>query len=118
MSNMNTEYKHTPGPWYAVEYAGFWNIQDERDYEGVNLLDEEKCDNAEHNAMVAAAAAELLEVLKGAVMLEQTKYDAAYQSACIHNNSDGVGIHYDYASYPTMPEWVERAKAIITKATT
>lgn len=46
--------KHTKGRWYAVEYAGFWNIQDVDGYiEGHNLLNADSVgeERAEANAL-------------------------------------------------------------------
>jgi hypothetical protein len=55
------EDKHTPGPWFVVEYAGFWNLQADPYYtdEG-DLLDQEHYAAAEANAKLAAAAPDLL----------------------------------------------------------
>jgi hypothetical protein len=57
--------KHTPAPWFAVQYANEWNIQSEDGYEGVctNVLDEEEDENHEANAQLIAAAPELLQML-------------------------------------------------------
>lgn len=56
--------KHTPGPWYAIEYAGMWDIQSVDEYsQDNNLLDMENDDRAEANAKLIAAAPELLEAL-------------------------------------------------------
>ena len=60
--------KHTPGPWFAVEYGGFWEIQEDHFYSVEdNLLDQEKCENAEANARLCAAAPEMYSMLKGVV---------------------------------------------------
>jgi len=56
--------KHTSGPWYAVYYAGFWNIQDGPYYRDKSLLNEEVNPNAQANAQLAAAAPDLLEAIK------------------------------------------------------
>lgn len=56
--------KFTPGPWHVVEYAGFYDLQQDPFYSDEdNLLDEAKNDNAEYNAKLAAAAPDLLEAL-------------------------------------------------------
>ena len=56
---------HTPGPWFAIQYANQWNIQSKDGYEGAltNVLDEDEDVNAEANARLIAAAPELLEAL-------------------------------------------------------
>ena len=55
---------HTPGPWYAIEYAGMWGIQSVDEYsQDNNLLDMENDDRAEANAKLIAAAPDLLEAL-------------------------------------------------------
>lgn len=60
---------------------------------------------------------ELLEALKKAVKHEVDKYEADMKYASQHNNTDGVGIHFDYYSAKPMPEWVKPAQEIIEKAT-
>ena len=58
---------HTPGPWYAIEYAGMWGIQSVNEYsQDNNLLDMENDDRAEANAKLIAAAPEMLEALTAA----------------------------------------------------
>lgn len=53
--------KHTPAPWYAVNYGGYVNIQSTNYYENnTNILDEDKCNRAEANGLLCAAAPELL----------------------------------------------------------
>jgi hypothetical protein len=64
--------KHTPGPWYPVEYADSFIIQDGPYYEDDNVLSYDafssiKEDTAKANAKLAAAAPELLVALEGAV---------------------------------------------------
>lgn len=57
--------KHTPGPWFAVEYSGYWALQGEDFYnEHDDLLDDEKCNEAKANATLASAAPELLEAIE------------------------------------------------------
>jgi hypothetical protein len=56
--------KHTPGPWYPTEYAGYWELNDGPYYENAQLLNAEDYPNAEANATLAAAAPELLEALQ------------------------------------------------------
>ena len=62
--------KHTPGPWFAVDYAGSFCIQSGPTYEDKDLLSydsfsgQKYCvsiDTAEANATLAAAAPDLLE---------------------------------------------------------
>jgi len=57
-----------------------------------------------------------IDLLKLAVQDAEERYHREYRSVNIHNNLDGVGIHFDYASYPSLPKWVEPAKALITSA--
>ncbi len=64
--------KHTPGPWFPVEYADSFIIQDGPYYEDDNVLSYDafssiKEDTAKANAKLAAAAPELLVALEGAV---------------------------------------------------
>jgi hypothetical protein len=61
--------KFTPGPHYAVEYAGFWEMQKHTDYDlNDNLLDSEKEDRAEHNAKLYAAATDMYSLLESIQM--------------------------------------------------
>jgi hypothetical protein len=55
--------KHTPGPWYAVEYAGAFIIQDGEFYGDTDLHRLDDCEEAEANAKLMASAPELLECL-------------------------------------------------------
>ncbi|GAO43774.1 hypothetical protein [Flavihumibacter petaseus] len=64
---------HTPGPWFPVEFGGYWNIHDEPFYEGTNLLDKESSDQADVNAKLAAAATQLL---SRCIELERWKAEA------------------------------------------
>ncbi|GAB4003107.1 hypothetical protein GCM10028807_62890 [Spirosoma daeguense] len=56
--------QHTPGPWFAVNYAGFLILQTEPFYGESDLLNESICKEAEANARLMAAAPDLLEQLK------------------------------------------------------
>lgn len=54
------EAKHTPGPWYPVEYAGFWHIQKADFYTEADVLNEDHYREAEANAKLCASAPDLL----------------------------------------------------------
>ena len=57
--------RYTKGPWYPVEYVGYWFLQKSPEYSATDsLLDEEKCTYAETNAKVAAAAPDMLAALQ------------------------------------------------------
>jgi hypothetical protein len=66
---MNSNLKHTPGPWFAVEYAGRYSFQRKDEYGGPDLLDQDSCSRACYNAKLAAAAPELLKELMYLVRL-------------------------------------------------
>lgn len=54
---------YTRGPWFAINYAGWINLQTKKEYEySSNILDSEHYENAEENGKLAAAAPELLEI--------------------------------------------------------
>ncbi len=76
---MNTTFKGTPGEHHAVEYAGYWHIQDEPFYDaGGSLLDAEYVgpEQAKANARLYAYAPELLKCLIEAVKhLEENDFD-------------------------------------------
>lgn len=54
------EAKHTPGPWFPVQYAGFWHIQTEDYYTDSDVLNEDHFNEAEYNAKLCASAPDLL----------------------------------------------------------
>lgn len=58
--------KHTPAPWFPVDYAGIWILQKGDSYADDELLIAYNLDEgqAEANAKLAAAAPEMLEVLE------------------------------------------------------
>lgn len=56
--------KHTPAPWYPIQYANYINIQTKDEYAvGADVLNLEDNDRAEANAKLAASAPDMLEVL-------------------------------------------------------
>lgn len=66
----------TPGPWYAVEYSGYYMLQNEEGYCESDLLNIEKDPNAEENAILAAKAPEMYEKLrKASKLLKQKGYE-------------------------------------------
>jgi hypothetical protein len=57
-------YKHTPGPWYVCEYAGFFELQTQPFYGASILLNSDDVgDIAETNARLASAAPDMLEFI-------------------------------------------------------
>ncbi len=60
--------KHTPGPWYPIDFAGYQVIKTEPYYDsGIDILNLDECDVANANARVIAAAPDLLEACEEAV---------------------------------------------------
>lgn len=57
----------------------------------------------------------LVAILERIVNEEYMRYHRAYLAAVEHNNSEGVGIRFDYVSYPTLPKWYDEAQALIVK---
>ena len=83
--------KHTKGPWVAIEYGGYWNIQKEDAYSNTyDLLNEEKCPDAEANAKLAAAAPELLQVLISTSQLNLHLYEAGTVGNVIYNKIQSI----------------------------
>ena len=72
--------------------------------------------SSDANAQELSITSEALALLKRLVREEEERYEKAYRAASAHNNTDGVGIHFDYAAYPTHPEWFTLARDIIAKA--
>jgi hypothetical protein len=132
---MKTNY--TPGPWYVIddsnrhyrtgEQVGFYTIANMPNHcRGKIWIGEAKCygidgfpdkEAGEANARLMAAAPEMFEALMMAVKTQQADYDREVEAVERHNNTDGVGIHFDYASYPQTPIWLAHAKRAIAKAT-
>jgi hypothetical protein len=67
--NNETKYKFsgTPGPWHAVQYACYWELQAEPFYGEKSLLNHDECTSAGLNASLAAASPILLSALIKAV---------------------------------------------------
>lgn len=87
---------YTPGPWYAVDYAGFWALQTDPDYDvHDDLLDEARNDLAKQNAKLAACSPELLESLQEMVEV----YDG-----------------YQFEQTPLQYYAMKKAKEVIAKA--
>jgi hypothetical protein len=63
--------KYTPGPWHAVEYAGYFIIQNGEMYGDRDLQNLEFSPNAEANAKLMASAPDLLDALEVAYSLLQ-----------------------------------------------
>lgn len=103
----NTPY--TPGPWYAVDYGGFWSMQADPHYaENADLFDEDKFDEAPQNAQLASCSTLLLEALQEAITsaLEDRKWDR--ENARLHPEE----VHY----IRPLPAWFNKAKEAIDKA--
>lgn len=66
-----SEVKFTPGPWYPVEFAGYWYLQKQPFYDADNVLDAEVCPEAKANANLAAASPEMYEALKDILSLQE-----------------------------------------------
>lgn len=61
--------------WYAINYAGFWQIQDTDFYEKTDVLDADHVgeEQAESNAKLCASAPEMKELLDD--MYKQLKFE-------------------------------------------
>lgn len=55
--------KHTKGPWYPVNYCGFIELQKGATYEFSSLLNEDDCEEAKANGILASCAPEMLDLL-------------------------------------------------------
>lgn len=54
-----------------------------------------------------------LEALKREIDKAKADYIAGCRAASAHNNTDGVGIHFNYMSSPPRPSWIEPAERLI-----
>lgn len=59
------QFKGTPGPWYPINYAGYWNIMDGDNYGADDTTDSDAVgdEKAKANAYLQAAAPDMLEAL-------------------------------------------------------
>ena len=74
MSENKTAF--TPAPWFAVDFGGFHILKSQDFYDvGVDLLNEDKCNQAKQNAQLAAAAPDLLEAL----LIAKNEIEVGYQ---------------------------------------
>jgi hypothetical protein len=113
------EFKGTPGPWRIQfmdpenpEESDFWVKSDHNPvvHYGTDIMAE---DFGEHNgypreqrladAHLIAASQDLLQMLTDLTEHEKRVYDVKYKSAVAHNNTEGVGINFGYASLPDLP---------------
>jgi hypothetical protein len=107
---MDTKHAFTPGPWFSVDYSGFWSLQLETGYDAnTDLLDEEKFDNAEANSRLAASAPELLSALEE--ILEVYYNDFFMEMRSIIGGTD----EYIRTKFQEIPA-VMKAKEAIKKA--
>ena len=97
---MKYEFKGTPGPWHAVQYACYWELQAEPFYGEKSLLNSDECPYAELNASLAASSPLLLSALIKAVELEEHKERVYKVADAIH----------------AFPDWYDEAKAAIEAA--
>lgn len=91
--------RHTKAPWFAIDYAGSFDLQSGPHYGDVNLLSyNEFHDNyvdeetAKANALLASKSPEMLEALKGLYELrsliyypEDTRPEHANEALAVHN---------------------------------
>ncbi|MBV5346974.1 hypothetical protein JZU46_01990 [bacterium] len=90
--------------WFCVYYAGFYNLQDEDDYGGKGLLNEDEFgDDIHKHAALVEAAADLLESLQNLVHLHSCEQEGLL------------------SGQPTAKQWIKavnQAEKAIIKATT
>jgi len=67
--------KATPGPWFAVQYAQWFNLQTGPEYTDDDLLDADESYHAKENAILAASAPDLLAACQAAIHEIDQTYD-------------------------------------------
>ena len=85
--------KHTKGPWYPVNYSGFIELQTGETYGFSSLLNEDDCEEAIANGILAASAPELLELLKVQsdyldILLMSREIDETFVNSIIKNSNE------------------------------
>lgn len=113
--------KHTKGPWEVGKrtHQGYTRYTIETE-DGLILgqmrySNNPRCteSHAEANARLFAKAPEMLEALTSIVNTERKAYDRRVKCASSHNNTDGVGIAFDYTSPDPLPAWFEAAEQLL-----
>lgn len=57
--------KHTKGPWFAINYAGYISLQSRDEYSDTDdLLNEDKCPDAEANGTLCSIAPEMFDAMQ------------------------------------------------------
>ena len=104
----------SPAPWSVTteNYTAIIRDANRRFVTAVSIYN----NTDEANARLIATAPEMFDLLQQIVDEEQKRYDREYRAASEHNNSDWAGIKFDYAPYPTLPDWVNEAQDIIARA--
>jgi hypothetical protein len=67
----------------------------------------ENAEDDRHNLIASLAAA---------VEQAEKEHAASVRACDIHNNSDWVGIRFDYATPRALPAWYAQARAALAKA--
>jgi len=104
---MEAKTKHTPAPWFPVQYAYKYNIQTVDCYAENDVLDLEYSPNAEANAQLISCAPEMLEVL-----IKLSEWQRKYPPQKVFSHGQIVKIAEE------LTEIVEKGDELITKATT
>lgn len=77
---LQSHSKHTPAPWFFLQYANFGKLQTSKYYEeDDDLLDLEDHDRAEANGHLASAAPDMLKCLEE--IMDLTKGDSGFSEA-------------------------------------
>lgn len=88
------------------------HITDITDFKGLDNGKESKA-NAQYITMAVNNLYILAMTLEKIIAIEDEKYYSGLRAADIHNNTDGVGIHFDYMSPPPLPNWVKEAQEVL-----
>jgi hypothetical protein len=117
------ETKFTRGPW-EICMSDFYNEMTDsslviRDKDGWGIC--HMCDGIEgnigeimaHNANLIAQAPAMYKAISDLLKKTIDFYNRSCAAVARHNNCDGVGIYFDYAPMPVLPQYVEEFRKIL-----
>lgn len=107
--------KFTPAPWYVDNNPGHDEIHVWGDQKLITTIFEYN-ESRDANAELIAQAPAMYEAMKKVVDETEFMHKVACDSVDLHNNMDGVGIDFDYQSYPKLPAFIIAFKSILAAA--
>jgi hypothetical protein len=110
--------QHTPTPWEIEAISGDLVLAAVGDECVIAYLppNPNRAANAAFIVRACNAHEQLVEALQAAVQQAEAEHAASMRACDRHNNSDGVGQRFDYATPKILPAWYASAHAAIYAA--